>query len=90
MGSQISQTRTLRAVLCEIERGLFQVAYRTEEGARLARHPLPAYQVGSCASAAKQEIELSARKCGYDTIIWEPAVPSFVFPPALHSARPLY
>jgi hypothetical protein len=62
--------RSLRATLCEIELGLFSVSYRCDAPARLL-HDLPIYQVAACLSDAERKIELRARACGFDTVIWE-------------------
>ncbi len=70
MGSQFNHAQTLHATLCEIERGLFQVAYRVE-GVSLGQHPLPRYQVGSCAADAQLRVEQQARECGYAVVVWE-------------------
>jgi hypothetical protein len=90
MGIQITEGLTVRATLCEIERGLFHVTYSVD-GAGPGRHYLPRYQVGTCASDAKQRIEQRAQECGYETVIWEPTLahPSLVRSPAKESARPV-
>jgi hypothetical protein len=62
----------LHATLYEIERGLFQVAYRVA-GVGLGKHHLPHYQVGTCVADAQLRIEQRARECGYDMVVWEPA-----------------
>jgi hypothetical protein len=60
----------LRATLCEIERGLFRVGYRTDE-ANLDLNDLPTYQVGGSAADAKRRIEVRAHLCGFETVVWE-------------------
>ncbi|MGD0103698.1 MAG: hypothetical protein ABSC06_06635 [Rhodopila sp.] len=70
MESKRSQTNVLRAALYEVERGLFQVSYRTDT-ARRAVHELPIYQTGTCAREAKQRIDESAQECGFDLVIWD-------------------
>jgi hypothetical protein len=59
--------RTLRASLCEIERGVFYATYPES----VDSHQLIAYQVGTSAAEAKKTIEASARALGYDTVIWD-------------------
>jgi hypothetical protein len=62
--------RTLRATLCEIERGLFYATYSspTFESDTLE---LPTYGLGTCASHVKQRMEKSIHAFGYATVIWE-------------------
>jgi hypothetical protein len=80
---------TLRATLCEIERGLFYATYRTRSPVSDV-HELQTYQVGISASDAKGRIEQVVRALGYETVIWKDAL---VFPqshsPARHPARPI-
>lgn len=67
--------RTLRATLCEIERGVFYASYHqgpdTEE--------LPSYQVGRSAEEAKERIERCAAALGFVTVLWRESIviPSF-------------
>jgi hypothetical protein len=65
--------RTLRASLCEIERGLFYATYRTLRSAP-GIQGLQSYQIGISASDAKQRIEETVKALGYDTIIWKDAL----------------
>jgi hypothetical protein len=79
MGSQITEARVLHATLCEIELGLFHVAYRMED-ASLGRGHLPPYQVGSGELDAQRRVEQRALECGYELVVWgdtltEPPVP---------------
>jgi hypothetical protein len=62
--------RLLRATLCEIERGLFHVSYRADT-AKSGLHELPIYQVGTCASDARQRVEERARGCGFELVVWD-------------------
>jgi hypothetical protein len=61
--------QVLRATLCEIERGLFHVSYRSDTADRRVGE-LPIYQVGASASDARQRIEQWAHGCGFDQVIW--------------------
>lgn len=74
MGTRGSTQSTLRATLCEIERGLFHARYLTPPSGTNARD-LPVYQVAMSATDAKLWIEESARALGYKTIIWEAGHP---------------
>jgi len=70
MESKRSRTHVLRAALYEVERGLFQISYRTDTATR-AVHELPIYQTGTCAMEAKQRIDESAQECGFDLVVWD-------------------
>jgi hypothetical protein len=69
MGSAASHERTLRATLCEIERGVFYATYPGHEAAAGAEE-LITYQVGTSAADAQRQIERSAQALGFDTIVW--------------------
>jgi hypothetical protein len=73
MGILGTKDRTLHATLCEIERGLFHISYRGDTLDRKL-HPLPPYQVGTCASDAQRKVEQLVRQRGYELVIWEPAL----------------
>ena len=75
--------RTLRATLCEIERGLVYITYpsHTLESDILE---LPTYGLGTCASQVKQWIEKSIYAFGYATVMWDDVL---VLPPS-HSPAP--
>jgi hypothetical protein len=73
MGSRRLPGLVLRATLCEIERGLFHVSYRSDI-AEWDVHELPAYQVGTCAADAKQRIEAQALVSGFETVLWDSAL----------------
>jgi len=81
--------RTLRATLCEIERGVFYVTY---PGSASDTDELVIYQTATSAADAKLRIELNARALGYDTVIWKQTIiaPMFASPvkAPLHSPRP--
>ena len=80
---------SLHATLCEIERGLFHVAYNLQSGA--GKHGLPPYEVGASAAEAKRRIEQRARECGYATVIWDTADATPVLrSPAGEGIRPIY
>jgi hypothetical protein len=70
MASQIVEEQILQATLCEIERGLFRVAYRSS-GVGPGIQYLPRYQVGTSASDAQSRIEQCARECGYSSVVWQ-------------------
>jgi hypothetical protein len=76
-------SRTLRATLCEIERGLFYATY-TSHTFELDILELPTYGLGTCASHVKQWMEESIHAFGYATVIWENAL---VLPQSHSSAR---
>jgi hypothetical protein len=80
----------LRATVCEIERGLFQVSYQTD-AVEWAVHALPKYQVGASAPDAKQRIEQRAQQSGFGLVVWEEAlVATALFSePAVEIASPL-
>ena len=62
-----TQGRILVATMCAIERGLFCVGYRTDA----IGGDLPIYQVGACAADARRRIEVQAKACGFDAVIWD-------------------
>ena len=68
--------RTLRATLCEVERGLFCATYSSHSRETDVLE-LPTYGLGTCASHVKQQMEKSIRTFGYEEVLWEdaPAVP---------------
>ena len=80
MASQLTEARVLHATLCEIELGLFHIAYRVED-ASPGRVQLPRYQVGSGELDAQRRVEQRALECGYELVVWgddtvtEPSVP---------------
>jgi hypothetical protein len=67
--------------LCEIERGLFHVSYRTDAVAG-DLGSLPVYQLGTTAADARQRIEETAQRCGFDTVIWDHPAAAPNGPPA--------
>ena len=70
MASRVVDEQILQATLCEIERGLFRVAYRIS-GVRPGFRYLPHYQVGTSASDARSRVEQRARECGYASVVWD-------------------
>jgi hypothetical protein len=90
MGAASMLDRTIRATLCEIERGLFHARYRstdplTRRGESvLNHHYLPIYQVAPCAADAMKEIEATARAGGYDAVVWEDALPAPAISPPVY------
>jgi hypothetical protein len=70
MEFRVLGTQILRATLCEIERGLFHVSYRTDS-ADADVSDLPRYQVASSASVARQRIEEQAHSCGFIEVVWD-------------------
>jgi hypothetical protein len=88
MGSEFMRTamrhgRTLRATLCEVERGVFYAAY---PGCESDADELTTYEVGSGSADAKFRIEQRARALGYDTVVWSETV---VVPLFATSAKPV-
>ena len=80
--------RTLRATLCEIERGVFYVTY--PDGGFLGDLE-ETYQLGACAADAKRHVEQIVRAHGYDVVIWKDdlTAPLFASHPSHHQpARP--
>jgi hypothetical protein len=65
----------LRATLCEVERGLFYIAYSLDVAAP-GRRLLPPYQVGTSASDAMRRVEQEARACGFESIVWDELTPT--------------
>ena len=68
----VTPCRAIHACLCEIERGLFHISYRTGTPDRQT-HGLPSYQLGACASDAMQRFEACARIGGYGFVVWDTA-----------------
>jgi hypothetical protein len=83
MRANNKHNRTLRAILCEIEHGLFYATYPGR-----AENPdideLPTYGLGACAAHVKQQMEKSIRQFGYETVIWADAL---VLPPSHLAVR---
>jgi hypothetical protein len=79
MGTANRLDRTLRATLCEIERGLFHASYRSigfgVDSTSMApnQNNLPIYHLARTASDARDDIERIARAIGFETIVWEDA-----------------
>jgi hypothetical protein len=71
MGVANMHGRTLRASLCEIERGVFYATYPESD---CDTDELVVYHVGTSAADAKKRIEASARALGYETVIWDQAI----------------
>lgn len=65
--------RMLRATICEIERGLFQISYRTESP-NWDVDELPPYVVGTCATDVQQRINEQAQKHGFEAVVWDYAL----------------
>jgi hypothetical protein len=69
---------TVRATLCEIERGLFYTTFiACGQGSDL--HVLPQYQVVASAAEARRKVEQDCLALGYATVIWADAL---VVPPS--------
>jgi hypothetical protein len=78
MGTATEHGRTLRATLCEIERGVFFASYPdcksvSETGG------LTSYQVGTSAADAKHRIEQGAIALGYETVVWTQSITAPLF-----------
>lgn len=76
MGVVNRHGRTLRASLCEIERGVFYATYPESDA---NTDELVIYQVGTSAADAKKRIEASAYALGYETVIWDQAIVAPLF-----------
>jgi len=76
------QGRTLRATLCEIERGVF---YATYPDSASDTDELVIYQTGTSAAVAKLRIELNARALGYETVIWKQTIIAPLFASSIKS-----
>jgi len=88
VGIQMTDALVLRATICEIERGLYYVAYNVD-GVGLAKHPLPRYQAATSAAEAKRHIEQFAHEFGFAVVLWESALAAPVLPsPATEAAPP--
>jgi hypothetical protein len=83
MRTAISHGRTLRATLCEVERGVF---YATYPGCESDADELTTYEVGSGSADAKRRIEQRARALGYDSIVWTETI---VVPLFASGAKPV-
>ncbi|HEY0183468.1 MAG TPA: hypothetical protein VGC09_11735 [Rhodopila sp.] len=69
MRTIIAEDRTLCATLCEVERGLFHVTYRSDP-VDPGILDLPRYQLGGSGFEARQHIERLARTLGYNVVVW--------------------
>jgi hypothetical protein len=78
MATATRQGRTLRATLCEVERGVFYATYPDCESASEA-DALTAYHIGTSAADAKRQIERSAGALGYDSVVWTETVDAPLF-----------
>jgi hypothetical protein len=87
MGTVNGNGQTLRATLCEIERGVFYATYPDCEFASGAEE-LTSYQVGTSADDAKRRISQSARALGYETIIWTETIIAPLFASEAGTALP--
>src|ERR1700709_2683896 len=76
MGVAVRQGRTLRATLCEVERGVF---YATYPEANPDTDDLVIYQIGTSAAEARERIEASAYAIGYETVIWTQTIVAPLF-----------
>ncbi len=80
MGLINMRGRTLRATLCEIERGLFHVRYQVGD-AEWDGDDLPRYWVGTSVSDAEQHVRQRALEVGFEAVLigYELLIPSVVF-----------
>lgn len=69
MGTTIKYQGTLRATLCEVERGVFYASYPDCRSAS-DTDELTSYQTGPSAADAKRKIESAAYALGYETVVW--------------------
>jgi hypothetical protein len=81
MAAAIRHGRTLRATLCEIERGVFYATYPDCE-LTSAADELTNFQIGTSAADAKRRIEMSAQTLGYASVVWTETIiaPLFASP----------
>jgi hypothetical protein len=90
--------KSLRATLCEIERGLFYVTY-PDMDLTVDAAELSTYQVCASAAEAKRQVEQNAHALGFETVLWNDANSAPLFPTdylrsiaeaptATHAARP--
>ena len=88
MGGAIVSRRTLYAVLCEIECGVFYACYPESEP---DTDKLTAYQTGTSAAEAKRRIELNAHALGYEDVIWKQTImaPLFASHPKAAARQPV-
>jgi hypothetical protein len=88
MGVAVRQGRTLRATLCEVERGVF---YATYPEANPDTDDLVIYQIGTSAAEARERIEASAYAIGYETVIWTQTIvaPLFASPHKSSFPKPI-
>ena len=87
MGTAIKHQGTLRATLCEIERGVFYASYPDCPFAS-DTDELTSYQTGLSAADAKLRIELTARALGYDAVVWTESIIAPLFASRTRTARP--
>jgi hypothetical protein len=76
MSLEADRGRTLRATLCEIERGVFFATY-PDGGPEADR--LATYQTGKSAADAKQRIERSAEALGFGAVVWREGIVTPLF-----------
>jgi hypothetical protein len=64
---------TLRAIMREMEPGLFRAEYPGEINQQEAgAEAIPDSHVGTDAAGVRQWVETMARDLGYDRVVWEP------------------
>jgi hypothetical protein len=86
MGTAIKHQGTLRATLCEIERGVFYASYPDCRSAS-DTDELTSYQTGPSAAHAKRRIEQVAYALGYETVVWTETSIAPLFASRTGSAR---
>ena len=86
MGTALKYHGTLRATLCEIERGVFYASYPDCRSAS-DTDELTNYQTGPSAAAAKRKIEQVALALGYDSVVWSETVIAPLFASFVRTAR---
>ena len=86
MGTAIKYQGTLRATLCEIERGVFYASYPDCQSAS-DTDELTSYQTGPSAADAKRRIEQVARALGYETVVWTETIIAPLFASRIRIAR---
>ena len=86
MGTAVKYQGTLRATLCEIERGVYYASYPDCRSASVTDE-LTNYQTGPSAAAARRRIEQVALALGYDSVVWSETIIAPLFANVIHTTR---
>ncbi len=85
MGDVATRGRTLRATLCEVERGVFYVNYPDSPA---DKDELVIYQTCPSAADAKVCVESRAWARGYETIVWTQTIVAPLFASHIKTVPP--